>query len=198
MDEETYHQTLLEFFKALAEPNRLKIVGFLAQRAYTVSELAEALGLSVSTTSNHLSYLAHVGLVSARAQGHYAVYSLDIAALQDMARRLLQIENLPRLSQPAEKDTSAYDRKILATFLDPQGRIIAFPAQEKKFLVLLRHVVQDFEPGERYTEKQVNEMLSRYNDDTASLRRGMIEYHLMQREGGGGAYWRTDQPAPQN
>ena len=32
MDIEAQNQTLLEFFKALAEPNRLKIVGFLAQR----------------------------------------------------------------------------------------------------------------------------------------------------------------------
>ena len=196
MDIETQNQTLLEFFKALAEPNRLKIVGFLAQRSYTVGELAEALGLGVSTTSNHLAYLAHVGLVAARSQGHYAVYSLDIAALQDMARRLLQTENLPRLAQQAENGTPAYDRKVLATFLDAQGRIIAFPAQEKKFLVLLRHVLQAFEPGVRYAEKQVNEILSRYNDDTASLRRGMIEYHLMQREGGGGAYWRVDEPGP--
>jgi DNA-binding transcriptional ArsR family regulator len=196
MDSETQNQTLLEFFKALAEPNRLKIVGFLAQRSYTVGELAEALGLGVSTTSNHLSTLAQVGLVSARPQGHYAVYSLDIAALQGMARRLLQTENLPRLSQQAENDTPAYDRKVLATFLDPQGRIIAFPAQEKKFLVLLRHVLQAFEPGERYAERQVNEILARYNDDTASLRRGLIESRLMRRERDGGAYWRTDEPGP--
>lgn len=194
MDVEAQNQALLEFFKALAEPNRMKIVGFLAQRSYTVGELAEALGLGVSTTSNHLSHLAHVGLVSARAQGHYAVYSLDVAALQGMARRLLQTENLPSLSQQAEQDTPAYDRKVLATFLDPEGRVIAFPAQEKKFQVLLRHVVRSFDPGTRYTEKQVNEILSRFNDDTASLRRGLIEYHLMQREADGGAYWCTGAP----
>ncbi len=194
MDSITQNQALLEFFKALAEPNRLKIVGFLAQRSYTVGELAEALGLGVSTTSNHLSTLARVGLVSARPQGHYAVYSLDIGALQGMARRLLQTENLPVLTQQAENDAPAYDRKVLATFLDPEGRIIAFPAQEKKFLVLLRHVLQAFEPGVRYAEKQVNAILSRYNDDTASLRRGLIEFHLMQREGGGGAYWRAEEP----
>ena len=194
MEGETTNQTLLEFFKALAEPNRLKIVGFLAQRPYTVGELAEALGLGVSTTSNHLSYLAHTGLVSARSQGHYAVYSLDVAALQGMARRLLQTENLRRLSQPVENGVPAYDRKVLSTFLDGEGRIIAFPAQEKKFQVLLRHVLGAFEPGVRYAEKQVNEILSRYNDDTATLRRGMIEYHLMQREGGGGVYWRSDEP----
>jgi predicted transcriptional regulator len=193
MENEAQHEALLEFFKALADTNRLKIVGFLAQRPYTVGELAEALGLSISTTSNHLSYLSHVGLVSARARGHYSVYSLDIEALQNMARRLLQTENLAKLSQPVENDTPAYDRKVLSTFIDSEGRIMAFPAQEKKFQVLLRHVVQAFEPGVRYSEKQVNEVMQRYHDDTATLRRGMIEYRLMEREGGGGAYWRAEE-----
>jgi hypothetical protein len=35
--------------------------------------------------------------------------------------------------------------------------------------------------------------LSRYSQDTASLRRGLIEYKLMAREAGGEAYWRIDQ-----
>lgn len=186
---ENLTHTLLDFFKALAEPNRLKIVGLLAQRSYTVGELAEALGLSASTTSNHLSLLAHAGLVSARTQGHYALYSLDVAALQATARRLLQSDNLAALAHAAEPETPAYDRKVLAAFLDANGRMIAFPAQEKKFQVLLRYALRAFERGVRYPEKQVNEILARFHDDTASLRRGMIEYHLMQREGGGGDYW---------
>jgi len=195
MSDEAQYRALLEFFKALADANRLKIVGFLAQRPYTVEELAQALGLGVSTTSHHLSYLSHVGLVSARAKGHYSIYSLEIEALKAMARQMLQTENLTRLSPPAEVDGNAYDRKVLAAFVNTQGQITAFPAQEKKYQVLLRHVLQAFEPGVRYTEKQVNEILLRFNEDTASLRRGMIEYHLMEREGGGGQYWRRGEPA---
>lgn len=192
MNDESQNDALLEFFKALADANRLKIVGFLAQRPYAVGELAEALGVSISTTSNHLSYLAHVGLVSARAKGHYSIYSLETRVLQDMARRLLQTDNLPRLSHP--EDTPTYERKVLDTFTDAEGRITTFPAQEKKFLVLLRYVLKAFEPGLHYTEKQVNEILLHFNEDTASLRRGLIEFHLMEREGGGGAYWRPADP----
>jgi hypothetical protein len=84
---------------------------------------------------------------------------------------------------------------VLDTFVDADGRLKAFPAQEKKFQVILRYVVEAFKPGERYRETQVNEILSRYHDDTASLRRGLIEHKLMRREGGGGAYWR-DADAP--
>ncbi|MBV5332192.1 DUF2087 domain-containing protein, partial [bacterium] len=87
-------------------------------------------------------------------------------------------------------DLDAYRRKVLKAFTDIEGRITAFPAQEKKFLVLLRHVLQDFEFDKRYTEKQVNEILSNHNEDTALLRRSLVEYHFMARQGGGGEYGR--------
>jgi predicted transcriptional regulator len=182
------NQELLNFFKALGDANRLKIIGLLAQKAHTVEELAELLGLSSSTTSHHLARLAGAGLVAARTEGHYYYYALQTEVLKDMSQRLLHEENLPRLSEDTGQD--AYTRKVLETFTDSEGRITAFPAQEKKFQVLLRYVLQAFEPQKRYAEKQVNAILLRYNDDTASLRRGMIEYHLMDREGGGGSYWR--------
>ena len=67
MDEtNTPNEVLLEFFKALADANRLKIAGLLAEKPRAVGELAGLLGLSVSTTSHHLSYLTHVELDSAR------------------------------------------------------------------------------------------------------------------------------------
>jgi len=189
MTDQTQSEELLNFFKALADANRLKIVGLLAQKAFTVEELAGQLGLSASTTSHHLARLAKAGLVAARTEGHYYFYSLQTEMLKEMSQRLLHDENLPRLSEEANVD--AYERKVLETFTDAEGHITAFPSQEKKYRVLLSYAMQAFEPGVRYSEKQVNEILLRFNEDTASLRRGMIEYHLMEREGGGGAYWRS-------
>src|SRR5512135_1696864 len=184
-------ETLLEFFKALSDPNRLKIVGLLARHPHNVEQLADDLGLSASTVSHHLSYLAHAGLVEARPHGHYLIYTLRLKVMQKMACHLLAEENLPRLSEDVEGD--AFERKVLATFIDREGRIKSFPSQEKKFLVLLRYVLKAFQPGVRYTEKQVNEILERFNEDTASLRRGLVEYGMMTRQGGGGEYWRPDE-----
>jgi hypothetical protein len=104
-----------------------------------------------------------------------------------MSRHLLQEENLPKLSEGLGKDV--FDRKVMSNFVDEDGRITAFPAQEKKHVVLLKYVLKAFEPGVRYPEKQVNEILSRFNEDTALLRRGLVEYKFMSREGGGGEYW---------
>jgi predicted transcriptional regulator len=188
----TEHQIehLVRFFKVLGEPNRLKIVGVLAKRPHTVEELATLLGVGPSTVSHHLSRLADAGLVSARAEGYYSIYSLETEVLTTMAKTLLrEAEGPPRVE---DEDAPAFDRKVLATFTAPDGRITAFPVQEKKFLVLVRHVLKAFEPGVRYPEKRVNQILANYNADTARLRRALVDHRFMAREGGGGKYWRTD------
>jgi hypothetical protein len=111
-------------------------------------------------------------------------------AIHALAGKLLSRDELPKLA--AGIDMDAYDQKVLQNFLDAEGRIKQFPAQRKKFEVLLRHVLKAFEPGARYTEKEVNEILSRFNDDTAYLRRSLVDMKLMARESSGSAYWRID------
>jgi predicted transcriptional regulator len=183
-------QDLLEFFKALADSNRLKIVGLLAKEPLSVEQLAEMLGLSSSTVSHHLNRLSQAGLVSARTQSYYSVYQLETKVLEQMSQRILAHETLPAVA--AEADVDAYDRKVLNAYLNPDGSIKEFPVQMKKFEVILRYVLKAFEPGVRYPEKQVNEILKRYNPDTARLRRSLVEFKYMQREGGGGAYWKDE------
>ncbi len=190
MAEQKHFEDLLQFFKLLGEPNRLRIVGLLAQRSHTVEQIAGELGIGVSTASHHLSRLSAAGLVAARAAGYYSVYSLNTDVLTSMARTLLKEVEAPRSQE--ESNLEAFDRKVLETFTTPEGRIKSFPVQEKKFLVLLRHVLKAFEPGVRYTEKKVNQILANFNGDTAKLRRALVDYRFMDREGGGGKYWRID------
>lgn len=181
---------LLTFFKALADANRLKIVGVLAQESQSVEQLAATLGLDSSTVSHHLRKLAKAGLVEARAEGYYSIYSLRTEALEQQARSLLGGDALPRLAGDADLD--AYDRKVLGTFLDEQGRFRAFPAQQKKYLVLVRHALDAFEAGTEYSEKQVNEILSRFHEDTARLRRSFIDHGFMVRHRDGSGYRRVE------
>lgn len=181
---------LLNFFKALADANRLKIVGVLAQGEYSVEQMAEMLDLRPSTVSHHLSKLAKANLVSARSESYYNIYRLETATLEAMSQRLLASDTLPAVT--AEVDLDAYDRKVINNFCDKQGRIKQFPSQQKKFEAILRYVVRDFQPGERYTEKQTNAILARYSEDVASLRRGLIETKMMARADDGSLYWLID------
>lgn len=178
---------LVSLFKALADASRLKIVGLLAEKPYSVEQLAAILHLRPSTVSHHLSKLSEAGLVSGRAESYYNVYQLEEQALQRM-RLLFSQQELKQVT--ANVDVDAYDRKVIADFTRPDGSLVNIPAQRKKLEAVLRHIVQAFEPDVRYSEKQVNEILSRYHADTASLRRELVGAKLMAREGGGGEYWR--------
>src|SRR5512138_3359396 len=182
-------EELVTFFKALADSNRLKIVGLLAEKSYSVEELAELLQLTPSTVSHHLARLAEAGLVRARSESYYNVYQLDQSILQEKARTMFSQGELSNVA--AEVDADAYDKKVIRDYTKRDGSLKTLPAQRKKLEAVLRYVVKAFEEGQRYSEKRVNEILKGYHADTATLRRELVGFGLMQREGGGGEYWRV-------
>jgi len=179
---------MLDFAKAMSDANRLKIIGLLAQQPYSVEELAALLKIKAPTVSHHLSKLAQVGLVSAKADSYYNIYQLDKKALEAKSRSIFSQENLA--ASVADVDADAYDNKVVKDFVRKDGSLKTIPAQRKKLEAVLRYVVKAFKSGKRYSEKQVNEILSSYHEDTASLRRELVGFGLMKREGGGGEYWR--------
>jgi hypothetical protein len=79
---------------------------------------------------------------------------------------------------------------VLRSFVDGD-RLTAIPASHSKRLVILDVLAQDFEPGVRYSEKQVNLVLGKRFADTAALRRYLVDDGFLDREGGGGPYWRA-------
>ena len=181
---------LLEFFKALADENRLRIVGLLTRQDYSVEELAAILNLSSPTVSHHLSRLVKAGLVRATADQHYHVYSLQFQTLRDMAEEILSQDVLQETAEHLDLD--AYDRKVLRDYTDPEsGQLKSVPRQRKKRDVILRYLVAQFEPGLRYAEREVNEIISRTYDDYATLRRELVDARLLARERD--VYWRVAQ-----
>jgi hypothetical protein len=187
METNELNSELLAFFKALADENRLKIVGLLAQREFSVEELAETLNLGVSTTSHHLAKLTKAGLASARGWALLPVFVEDrrhpchVGAAVEVRNAAGTVERDQRRHLRTQGDGCLHRCR---------GSHHRLPRKEKKLLVILRYAVNAFEMGRRYSEKEVNEILLRFNKDTAFMRRSFIEYKLMAREGGGGAYWR--------
>lgn len=181
-------EELVTFFKALADANRLKIVGLLAEKPYSVEELAALLQLKSPTVSHHLAKLVEAGLVESRTESYYNVYRLDQAALEAKTRSMFSQQELSTVV--SEVDADAYDKKVIKDYARRDGSLKTLPAQRKKLEAILRYVVKAFDVGKRYSEKQVNEILSGYHVDTATLRRELVGFGLMKREGGGEEYWR--------
>lgn len=183
--EQAEFQKLLDFFKALANENRLKIIGILANRACSVSDLADLLDLKEPTVSHHLGMLKELGLVSMRADGNTHIYSLNQDALIQMNKDLFSSGRMAALVENV--DEQGWEGKVRSNFV-VDGKLTEIPAQLKKRMVILRWLADKFELDRRYPEKELNEVIKQYHPDYASLRRYMIETGLMQRESG--VYWR--------
>jgi len=115
-------ETLLAFFKALADESRLKIIGLLAQREHCVQELAELLALKEPTVSHHLAVLKAQGLVTVRPEGTVRWHALDASALEDLSRRVLSADGLAPGAGPPRASGEA---KIVQDYLTADGRLKA-------------------------------------------------------------------------
>ena len=180
-------QTVLRFFKALADESRLRLVALLAEQERSVEELAALLKVKAPTVSHHLNKLKELGLVRMRAEGATHLYALDTEALRALSKDVLTPEKMLSLVDDVEGE--AWERKVLKDFFEGE-RLKEIPASRKKRLVVLKWLANRFQADAPYAEREVNEILKRYHPDTATLRRELIaaEHRLMRRDGG--VYWR--------
>ena len=168
----------------LAEPDRLRAVAAVALGATTLGEVADRAGLEPRAAARALSRLVAGGLLDGEAGKGYRVRA-----------EALQAAAIPPAGE-AEPDEELGDQ-VLRRFIS-KGRLLAIPAARGKRLVVLDHLAGLFEPGRRYPEPEVNELLGRYHPDYAMLRRYLVDDGFLARadEAGPGSrsvkvYWRT-------
>ena len=109
-----------------------------------------------------------------------------------------QSENEPQIHEGAAMVDERYmangeeTQKIIETFFSSLKplKLKIFSSKEKKKLVVLRVIAGQFQPGTRYPEKEVNQILkSIYAQDHATLRRYLIEYGFLERTPDCKEYW---------
>lgn len=184
--------TPLHLLKVLAHESRLKLLGILANQESSVGELAVLLKLKEPTISHHLTKLKEIGLVNMRAEGNTHIYWLDSVALQGLTQKMFTFEKIA--AQPSDVAQDAWEQRILKSFLDGE-RLRDIPTTQKKRLVILKWLVNQFEPERKYPEREVNQMIKRHHPDCATLRRELIMNRLMERDHG--VYWRVPAPTPE-
>ena len=82
-------EELLRVLRAAAHDIRLRALGLIAERPRSTQELAPLLGLSEAAVSKHLRILAEAGVLSARRDGYYVLYSLERDRLAALSSTVL-------------------------------------------------------------------------------------------------------------
>ena len=177
--------TVLSFCKALANENRLKLIGILSQTECSVEDLAARLQLKEPTVSHHLNKLKELDLVAMRSQGNTHLYRLNTDTLTNLNKSLFSPEQMAIWTKDIPK--LAWSEKVLQNYLNGD-RLKEIPASRKKRLVILKWLISKFELKQSYSELEVNQIISEHYADYATVRREFIGYQLMQRDNG--IYWR--------
>ncbi|SKC83327.1 DUF2087 domain-containing protein [Maledivibacter halophilus] len=69
------------------------------------------------------------------------------------------------------------------------GKLISLPRKEKRKIIVLSHISKKFISNKKYTEKEVNNILKKIQDDYVVLRRYLIEYGFLNRTKDCSSYW---------
>lgn len=81
-------------FHALSDPLRIQVLELLREQERCVCELCEQLGVTQSKLSFHLKTLKEAGLVSARQQGRWIYYSLNLPQFVVLEQYLAEYRNI--------------------------------------------------------------------------------------------------------
>lgn len=158
----------------LADGDRLRVFAAVVLGHESLADIGAVTGLDARAVGSALSKLADGGLLAVDTGGYH---------VEEQEIRLAAREN--RVVESPDEPNA-----VLRAFMK-DGRLTAIPVAHAKRQVILDVLAQDFEPGTRYSEKQVNLILGRRFADTAALRRYLVDDGFLEREGGVGKYWRA-------
>jgi hypothetical protein len=189
---DTEQPNMLDFVKAMSDAERLKIIGMLTQRPATAQEVAAELGVPFREAFNHLSFLQFVGVVRSDTAEYSqdSVYELNPERMEALAKARLSDSRKAYTPAPHLDEKT---RKVLVTFLNPDGSIRQIPNSIRypdRMRIILDYLIEAFTPGVTYTEKEVNTIIRRFNVDVSGLRRDLVDAGLLARERDGSKYWR--------
>jgi DNA-binding transcriptional ArsR family regulator len=92
MDEPTGPQLTVaaSTFALLSAPVRLHLVSLAAQGEYDVGTLADRVGVSIATASQHLAKLRLAGIITARREGRRHIYTVDDPHVLTLVEQIFQ------------------------------------------------------------------------------------------------------------
>lgn len=171
---------MIDLIGLLADGDRLRVFAAVVLGAGALEEICERTGLDTRAAGVAANKLVVSGLLALDKDGyHVEEHEIRLAARTRASE-----------PEPVPDGVDAERARVLRSFFTGD-RLKSIPTTRAKRQVVLDVIAQDFEPGKRYTEKQVNLVIGKRFADTAAIRRYLVDDGFLEREGGGGRYWRA-------
>ena len=155
----------------LADDARLRVVAAIALGARTIDDVARTGELPPDDVRRALPRLISAGVVADRNG-----LRVETTSFREAAR-----ERPPRQRELPE--ATLEQARVLRNFVE-DGRLKSLPVRASQRRVVLEYLAGRFDEGVEYLEADVNELLSRFHDDYASLRRYLVDEGLLTRSVG--------------
>ncbi len=168
-----------DFARLCLDRTRLAALGRAVEGSLSADALGQAMDIRRRDALEAIADLRLAGLIEE-----------DGGLVGDALRTIAGTLPRPAAASPAitEGDWSKGERKVLRTFFSGH-RLIEIPVNRSKRRLVLERLAQEFGPGARYDERDVNERLRSYHEDYAALRRYLVDEGILTRADG--VYWRT-------
>lgn len=152
------------------------------------SEIAEKMGVSASTV-RHQRFVFREKVKQAKM--YLAIYELAVENKQNETEKYITIHEGAKMVDNRYDITTEERDKIIKNVFESFSplKLKVFSAKEKKKIVILSTIAQQFEKNIIYPEKEINRILGNIYEDYATLRRYLVEYGYMERTRDCSEYW---------
>ncbi|EYE88587.1 transcriptional regulator [Fervidicella metallireducens AeB] len=193
---EKNHGNMLEYllglnstFTGISDVQREIIT--LMFKGFSDKEIALKLGVAQSTIRNHRYKLrekekqAKLFLTIMKLltdSTNRKITKLDKEEISDFHITAKSIDDRYNITDKEKTET-------IKTYMEENGALKAYPAKEKKKIIILNEICKNFTKGKTYSEKEINRILKRIYVDYVTIRRALVEYGFIDRTNDGSKYW---------
>ncbi|WNQ09549.1 metalloregulator ArsR/SmtB family transcription factor [Paenibacillus aurantius] len=177
-------EKVVQYHKALADPTRIKLLILLADGERNGQVLAEKLGVTPATITHHAAKLREASLLNERREKNTIYFSLNHYFIKSYATATesLIYRKTKGGNEMAQDNENRLRDSVIKNFFTKEGKLKSIPVQLKKKLMVLEVLISKLEMGRTYTEKEINEFITGFHDDFATIRREFIMHQFMFRE----------------
>ena len=132
-----------------------------------------------------------------QAKLYLAIYEIALQGAKnsikppDKTDEIIDVHKGAKMIDDRYFTTKSEEEKIIQAMFSSLSplKLKTFSAKEKKKIVILKKISEQFDRNRRYSEKELNSIIKEIFGDFATIRRYLIEYGFMERTNDCKEYW---------